>query len=118
MRYHYLTGGHPECVTRVLKMYAKEPYTPNKFIEIFKEKIWKDIVSLVVEEVKTDIPSELLKVFNALSIFRFFDNRILKQLIEDQTLGLSQDKDSFHLEDQTYCYTLDSPLQGKATSKG
>lgn len=104
----YLTAGHPGCMAQILKMYEEIGLAPDPFLENFGEAIWRDIVRKFVEEVRDGILTnsrELHKVFNQLSVFRYVDYVVLKQILDND---VSVAKDEFDLADKlTATYLFD-----------
>lgn len=82
----HLTGGHPECMQKMIKEYAVIGNSPDIFIESHRENIWKDIVNPTVLTVRDAIPRRLCKHLDALSIFRYLDEGILKELIKKKII--------------------------------
>ena len=82
----HLSGGHPECMQKIIKEYAVLGNSPDDFIETHRENIWKDIVNPTVLSVRDAIPRRLCKHLDILSIFRYLDEGILKELIKKKII--------------------------------
>jgi hypothetical protein len=76
----HITGGHPGCMARILKMYRESGFSPDDFLTSYADDI-RDIVLREVEDVRNDIRSELRSTLDNLCIFRHFDYGMLRRLI-------------------------------------
>lgn len=103
----HLTGGHPGLIAQILKMYAQKGVEPDKFMRLFGETIWENQVRPVVEEVRNGIDDTngLREVLDYLSIFRYSDPSVLRDLINVR--HLNQFRDEYTLADElTLTYLL------------
>ncbi|RLB02574.1 MAG: hypothetical protein DRG59_12565, partial [Deltaproteobacteria bacterium] len=105
----YATGGHPLCITKILKNYTNLPMLSTMFSEEQDMNIWNDIVKKVSEDVKHDFyryPPELGVFSDWLGIFRYLDYYILKRLLLKSDLKISMDEYDF-ADSLTSTYMLD-----------
>lgn len=79
----YFTGGHPGCMARVLELYEDRRYPPDEFFRYSAEEILDGILCLEANAVRNDIPRRLRRIFDGLSIFRYLDYSVLRQLLEE-----------------------------------
>lgn len=104
----YLTGGHPGCMARVFSMYMEMGVPPDSFLELFGKTIWQDTVRKVVDDIDHGISqstNEFQRALNRLSVFRYLDYDILKELLADE--GISN-KNAYDLADElTATYLFD-----------
>lgn len=78
---HY-TGGHPGCMAQVLKRYEEaEESSPDEFFRSAVDEIRKDIVWREIDAIRMDIDSDLRRILDDLSIFRFLDYSLLRDLL-------------------------------------
>lgn len=94
----HLTGGHPHCMAQVLNFYREHPCKPETFLQLYSDQIWDEIVSPQVKKIHDSIPSHLRSICDRLSIFRVFNCRILRQLMEDKAIHYRNDEFSLHDE--------------------
>ncbi len=105
----FITGGHPGCVAQVLKEYRSRGMTPDVFINFFSQHIWEDIVRPIVNELRAGLAEntkELYKVIGRLSVFRYVDYEILRQMMgEWKDLDIDSEYDL--ADELTSTYLLD-----------
>jgi hypothetical protein len=110
----YLTGGHPGCVAQVLELYKDSRVTPDRFLESFGAKIWKEIVRLVVEEIQEEIPEAFegfRETLNRLSIFRYLDYTILALALKENLIpGKNNEYDLATRLNATYLFSWQERL--------
>jgi hypothetical protein len=81
----FITGGHPGCMARTLEMYKEIGIPPDDFLEDYGNTIWRGIVRDCVESILGEIPDShgyLRESLERVSVFRFLDYGILKELNE------------------------------------
>ena len=101
----YLTGGHPDCLIKTIDLYKQQDAgRPDIFIRSNAGAIW-DIVHKEIELVRGGIPDHLKDIFMRMSVFRVFNTRMLKMLLEGSEI--IYEKDATSLGDEltsTYLY--------------
>jgi len=101
----HLTGGHPDCLGKVLKFCVNNPAEPETFTQLYSEQIWEEIVSKQVREIRDSIPVELRDICDRLSVFRVFNTEIIKKLMKAKAFQYA--KDEYGLKEdlgETYLY--------------
>ena len=101
----YMTGGHPDCLAKVLMFCVNNPAEPETFAEMYSERIWKEIVSEQVRDIRDSIPVKLRDVCDRLSIFRVFNTEIIKKLMKSK--AIKYEKDEYGLQEdlgQTFLF--------------
>jgi hypothetical protein len=107
----YFTGGHPGCIAKILKMYETVNYPPDDFFRYSGEEIWQEKIWPEIDAIRMDINSELRRIFDELSIFRYLDYGVLRSLL-DRT-PIPDISDEFNLADvltNTYLLSWDGRL--------
>ncbi len=80
----YCTGGHPECVVKILN---KDSGLNLDKITLNENEHYEEIVSPIIEEIRACIPDGNLKnVFDTLSVVRRFTPGLLRNFIEKQLI--------------------------------
>jgi hypothetical protein len=99
----YYTAGHPGCISRILRTYKEHGCPPPEtFFNEHEEEIWK-IVYAEVDDIRLGIAKNLRRVFDDISIFRYLDIGILKELLEKSPFLEFQDAYDLHDQlQQTY----------------
>lgn len=82
----HLTGGHPDCIQKIIKEYNERGNTPDNFIKAYQKDIWKDIVKPAIDDIRRAIPPKLREYLDNLCVFRYLDDGILKELIEKEII--------------------------------
>jgi len=102
----YLTGGHPGCMAKVLKLYKEGGVPAQKFVDQFSDTIWTEIVKPVVSSIATKVPSSSgAQKLMSNNVLRYMDYAALRKLIE--LLKIPEVRDAFDLSDQlTYSTSL------------
>jgi hypothetical protein len=82
---YYITGGHPKCAKRVLFAVADADFVPEsqQWRHFFEEHVLHTIEREMLRLI-TDV--RLLEVFQILSIFRRFDQHVLRTLLKRKIL--------------------------------
>jgi hypothetical protein len=83
---HYLTGGHPKCARSMLFAVADTGFVPTQ--EEWRSFFESHVLPTIEKEILGSLPEELLPVFQVLSVFRRFDQRLLGTLLERQALPI------------------------------
>ncbi|GEM_PF-2920970 len=83
----YITGGHPGCVTSLLRNFKHNIFMFVKEWPKGEDSKHLETVNKVIEEIKESIPNnyplDLVKVFENVCIFRKFHENILKEFFDD-----------------------------------
>ena len=110
----YLTGGHPECIKKVLDFNRTDGGgNAEEFIRFKSDEIWNNIVLAEVEEIRAGIPKRLLKTFEYLSIYRVFNVSILNNLLENNKIKYKKGGDVHGLGDEltgTHLYSREKRI--------
>lgn len=94
----YYTGGHPGCIASILALYKQKHYPdPDLFFETYEDQVW-DIVYPEIDDVRISIEQDLRQAFDELSVFRFVDAGILREVIK--SLPFLELDDEFELQDK------------------
>jgi hypothetical protein len=80
----YFTGGHPGCMAKTLIWFKNEGSSPDRFFEQNGGKVWTELVKLAVNDLLSEIDDSLQPYFYELSLFRRFDEGILREVIRDR----------------------------------
>ncbi|MCP4347136.1 MAG: TIR domain-containing protein [Desulfobacterales bacterium] len=75
-----MTGGHPGCMAKIIEF-----ITPAQFVEenyINNQESYKNIILPVINEVRGTISESLQDKFDTLCVFRRYNYRLLKKLID------------------------------------
>lgn len=73
----YYTAGHPGCMASILYMYKDRGQSPDRFFTTFADEILRHIYR-EAGEVRANVPPELRKQFDSLSVFRCLNYDILE----------------------------------------
>ena len=90
----YLTGGHPGCLARAIKLFGEHTDNPDGFIKDFASTIWDEIVSPRIDEITKEVPNQLYPAIYRLSIYRILNGKILEPLINEKEIEYSKHVDS------------------------
>lgn len=82
----YFSGGHPSIISKALGKYSEIDIQSDAFFDYFKNSIWQQLLRYIVEEIREEIPHELRKIIDKLSVFRFLSSDILEHLIKDKNI--------------------------------
>jgi hypothetical protein len=74
----YLTGGHPGCVVEMLKHIL-----PGWRPEIYFDGLYERIVQPTITEIKSHLLSELVDIFETLSVVRRFNGDLIEKFIQE-----------------------------------
>jgi hypothetical protein len=105
-------------MAQVLNKYSQNICDPQMFLDLFSDDIWDNIVSQKDDDIFKGIPEHLLTVFNRLSVFRFFNTKMLTQLIKKDIIKYKGDAPD--LEDEltaTYLYNREKRLLRDAVTR-
>lgn len=81
----YVTGGHPGCSSRILKLYSEElKPEPVHFFRVNARQI-QDIVLSEVKTVLQDFPRGEQELLVALSPFRYLSYEILEEILQHES---------------------------------
>lgn len=87
----FLTGGHPGCLSKILKLYWQESKpSPKYFFETKKDEI-NEIVSNELDQVLSDLPLETKDILLQLSVFRSLDLDILEDILKNPKIAIRWD---------------------------
>lgn len=87
---YYITGGHPKCAKRVLFAVADADFAPER--EQWRDFFKEHALPTIEKEMLGSIDDCLLDAFQVLSIFRRFDQHVLRTLFERQILPSAPDE--------------------------
>jgi len=79
----HFTSGHPGCMALVLKMFKEQKLKPDDFFKKHADEILKRIVYREANDVYINIPIELNKYLEFLSVFRCLNYPVLKKWLEE-----------------------------------
>lgn len=91
----HLTGGHPDCMQKMIKLYKTMGNSPDDFVGTCREDIWKSIVYPIIYEVRDAIPKRLCTYLDNLSVLRYLDNGLLEKLIKNDAISGYADAHDF-----------------------
>ncbi|MCP4350180.1 MAG: ATP-binding protein [Desulfobacterales bacterium] len=91
----YFTGGHPGCMTEILKL---DFGISDEEVVLKNESYFKTIIEPVITEIRKHIPDDLKSIFDTLSVVRRFNSRFLKLLTDNNMIRWA--KDEYKLEQQ------------------
>ncbi len=77
----YFTGGHPGCMVDILR---KDYGYPINLVLANEQENYDTIVKPVIEEIQRHIPPKLQNRFKKLSVFRKYNYRLLKKIIDGE----------------------------------
>lgn len=89
----YMTGGHPGCMAKIMQ---RLPLTEPAEVHFttHQETYYREIVAPVAEDIRTSIPETLQPVFDVLSLFRRYNYRLLKKIIEMELIPYTGSADN------------------------
>jgi len=89
----YFTGGHPRCMAEILRSDFGLTIASNE------EEYYYTFVRPVIHEIKTHIPDDLMEIFDALSVARRFNARLLRKFIDHGLIAWTAG-DEYQLENR------------------
>jgi len=95
----YITGGHPDCMVKVFKLYSQYievGSSPQDFFQKYADMIWNEHVRDELIAIENEIPGDLRPIFETMSFYRYFDKHIVETLME---AGELPTRDVLHLLD-------------------
>ena len=90
----FLTGGHPGCLARTIKLFEKNADDPDDFIKNYAATIWDEIVKPKIDEITKEIPNQLYPAIYRLSVYRILNGKIVGDLINENEIIYSKHVDS------------------------
>lgn len=106
----YLTGGHPGCMAKVLRLYKESAMSPETFVNTLSDKIWNEIVKPAVRSIADEFPKTFgIDRLMSNNVLRYMDYATLRKLVD--TLPISEvqnasDFDEIDLSDELTGATL------------
>lgn len=91
-----LTGGHPGCMSKIMDLMDFDHSVVDTFIE--NDQLYKNIVLAVAYEIREAIPEFLREIFDVLSVFRKYNYRILRRVIEEGLIVYEGEVDELEKE--------------------
>lgn len=108
---HY-TGGHPGGIARVLDRYEKQASLLIWPVQAYADEIWKTIMRPLSDTILRDISAKYGQILGVLSIFRYLDVGIIRELMDRDLLPTEQ-TDEYHLIDYLTAMYFMSRKQGR-----
>ncbi|MGB0384094.1 MAG: hypothetical protein ACPGWR_04640 [Ardenticatenaceae bacterium] len=79
----HITAGHPGIIARVLSLYQQRgQHSPDEFFRHYADEIWEGIVWPESDAIRKDIDRELRRFFDYLTFFRYLNESVLQDLLD------------------------------------
>ncbi len=85
----YVTGGHPGCIAESLPLMQSQQSIEDHFIS--HRELYRDVVLPTINEVRGSIPKHLQDIFDRLSVFRRYNVRLLRKMIDMGVISYGND---------------------------
>ena len=80
----YMTGGHPRCIAETLPLMESMQSIEEHFAS--HHEAYRDVVLPIINEVRSSIPEHLQDIFDRLSVFRRYNIRLLRSIIDAEVI--------------------------------
>jgi hypothetical protein len=108
----HVTGGHPRCISETLPLKESMQSVEEHFAS--HHETYRHVVLPIIIEVRSSIPEHLQDIFDRLSVFRRYNVRLLRSMIETGVIGysngavkLEQELTSTYLVNRRYKFIQD-----------
>lgn len=76
----HMTGGHPGCIAEMLPLIESIQSVEEHFVN--HREAYRNVVLAIINKVRSSIPKHLQDIFDRLSVFRRYNVRLLRSMIE------------------------------------
>jgi Trypsin-like peptidase domain len=80
----HVTGGHPRCIAETLRLKESRQSVEDHFAS--HHEAYRDIILPIINEVRSSIPEHLQDIFDRLSVFRRYNVRLLRSMIDTEVI--------------------------------